>query len=366
VANDLSAFDAQVWSKSLIANLDRVNVMIGKTNRQWDGLLENVGDTVQVRTLGSVTVRSYSRNQTLSYEDLTPTKEPLTVNDAEYFAFRVDDVDKVQNDVDALNGYTMRAATAMSNKIEDKILSAYSSALAANKITSGGAGASGNGSAVTLTSTTAGTSVYDNLVLARECMDVQNVPLYNDDGTSARWVVVSPAVVSLLLKDTTHFIRSTEMGDKVAAYGTVDGSRPPRPGLVGMCAGFEIYTSNALPVGRLGQVRRLRRQHGHRLRRAAPDGRDHAAPGHLRDRRARPAAARQEGVRRGGQAPRIYLCRQRLIPGDELTPDHLRARPTAVQSGGSRTRDGEPAATESPRLGPLPPPIALPIRTPPP
>ena len=66
MANSLSAFNAQVWSQAIIRNLDRINVMLPHTNRQWDGVLNSVGDTVQVRTLGSVTTGSYSKGQTIS------------------------------------------------------------------------------------------------------------------------------------------------------------------------------------------------------------------------------------------------------------------------------------------------------------
>ena len=158
--------------------------------------------------------------------------------------------------------YAQRAAVAINNAVEDKILSSYSSCLAANQITNGG-------SAITLTSTTAGTSVYDNLVLARENLSKQNVP-----PNQPRWVVVNPATASLLLKDTVHFIRSTDLGDKVAQMGTVDGL-PARPGFLGMCAGFEVYESNG-PHGQRRQVPRLRRRHYDCLR--CPTSRGRADP----------------------------------------------------------------------------------------
>ena len=123
MANSLSAFNAQVWSQAIIRNLDRINVMLPHTNRQWDGVLNSVGDTVQVRTLGSVTTGSYSKGQTISYQGLSPVKEALTVSDSVYFAFQVDDIDKVQNDHDALMLYAQRAAVAINNAVEDKILS---------------------------------------------------------------------------------------------------------------------------------------------------------------------------------------------------------------------------------------------------
>lgn len=235
MANDLSAFNAQLWSKSLIANLDQMNVMMDKVNREFEGQLDGLGDTVKVRTLGGVSSGSYAKGQTIQYQDITPVVESFQVNDAIYAAINADDIDAIQNDINALNAYTGRLAVEMNNQVEAKILSMYASAHADNQITN-------DGSAIALTSTTAGTSVYDNFVQARENLALKNVP-----PTMRKWAIVSPKVTSLLLKDTTHFIRSTTLGDAVTMKGTVDG-QAPRPGYVGMCAGFEIYESNVLPT----------------------------------------------------------------------------------------------------------------------
>lgn len=236
MANNLAAFNAQAWSKQLIRNLDQINVMLPLVNTDYAGEIQNVGDTVKVRTLGSIALGSYTKNGTISYSDLAPVVEAMTIADAEYFAFKVDDLDKAQNDINALNAYTSRAAVGMSNTVEAKILSMYGAALAANKIT-GAASA-----AITLTSNaTDGTSVYDNLVLARANLSKRNVP------AQGRWVVVDPDTTSLLLKDTVHFIRATDLGDAIVQNGTIDGALG-RPGFIGRCAGFDVYESNAVPV----------------------------------------------------------------------------------------------------------------------
>jgi hypothetical protein len=47
VANNLSAFNAQLWSKALIAKLDQINVLKRLVNTQYEGVLNNVGDTVR-------------------------------------------------------------------------------------------------------------------------------------------------------------------------------------------------------------------------------------------------------------------------------------------------------------------------------
>ncbi len=69
MANDLSAFNATAFSKKLIINLDKVNVMMPLVNKDYEGEIQNMGDSVKVRTLGSITVKPYAKNQaTLDYE----------------------------------------------------------------------------------------------------------------------------------------------------------------------------------------------------------------------------------------------------------------------------------------------------------
>src|SRR5690349_3739220 len=106
MANNLAAFNAVAWSKQLIKNLDQINVMLPLVNTDYEGEIQGVGSSVKVRTLGSITLGSWTKNGTISYGDLAPTVETMTISDAEYFAFKVDDVDAAQNDINALNAYT--------------------------------------------------------------------------------------------------------------------------------------------------------------------------------------------------------------------------------------------------------------------
>ncbi len=107
---DLSAFIPQIWSKRVLTRLDQINVMLHLVNRDYEGEIKDQGDTVWVRTFGNVTVSPYRRGGTVNYGPMVPTKESLQINDAQSFAFQVDDLDQVQNDLKALDGYTNRAA----------------------------------------------------------------------------------------------------------------------------------------------------------------------------------------------------------------------------------------------------------------
>lgn len=167
MANDLSAFNSEAWSERLVIKLDQLNVMLPLVNRNWEGDLRQ-NKTVWVRTPGGIVMNTYSRGDTISYQDLKPIKEAFTVNDGEYFAFEVDDIDKAQSDINAMDVYMKRAVVAMNNKVESKLTATYTSTPISNQVAalSGGSGATftvglTTGAVSIVTVTAAGTG-YDS------------------------------------------------------------------------------------------------------------------------------------------------------------------------------------------------------------
>ena len=79
------------------------------------------------------------------------------------------------------------------------------------------------------TATLTKSNVYEKIVAARTALSKANVP------TNGRFLLVTPDVYALLLQDTTHFIRSTQMGDDIVTNGAV-----------GKIAGFTVYECTTL------------------------------------------------------------------------------------------------------------------------
>lgn len=234
--NNLAAFQAEAWSKRILTRLDQVNVMLPLVNRDYEGEIKGKGSTVHVRTFGNVTMQPYTRNGTLSYENLAPSREPLTVNDAQFFAFAIDDLDEEQTDLNAMDGYAQRAAVAMNEIVDKKCLSKYAKTHVNNRITNGG-------SAYTLSTSNA----YSLFVEAGKALDKQNVP------QEGRWAVVGPNWKSKLLTDNAFFLRATDLGDQVLRSGSFRGQQQQRTarnsaGFLGQISNFDVYLSTGVPT----------------------------------------------------------------------------------------------------------------------
>ena len=229
--NNLDNFVPEIWSRRVIANIDQVNVALSvMCNTDYEGDVKEAGDTVQVRTFGSITVQDYQRGLPIAAESLVPLKETLTVDKAKYFAFDVDSLDVAQNDINAIDGYTRRAGVALSNAIDSYALSFSLSGNSANAVGTAAA-------PINITADTATTAVYEQLVAAGLTLDNLSVPQVG------RWAIVTPYFKSLCLKSVTYFIRATELGDAIVQTANLGAVDATRKGFIGQMAGFDIYCS---------------------------------------------------------------------------------------------------------------------------
>src|SRR5258707_3584489 len=94
----LNNFIPQLWGDTLLTAL-RKNLVFGALcNRDWEGQIKAMGDTVKINMIGDITISSYSKGTGLaSPQTLTDAKSQLTITQAKYFNFEIDDVDAAQN-----------------------------------------------------------------------------------------------------------------------------------------------------------------------------------------------------------------------------------------------------------------------------
>lgn len=213
----VTGFIPKLWSARLLNALDKSHVFANVVNRDYEGEIKKMGDTVHINTIGAVTIGTYTQNTDFSSgpETLATTDQTLTVDQAKYFNFQVDDIDAAQAAGDIMDKAMTRAAYGLADASDKYIAGILAGAADATNTVST--------SAVALTSS----NVYENVVKMRTILDKANVP------TAGRWLVIPPEMYALILLDDRFVKTGGEMAEGIL-----------RTGLVAQAAGFDIYLSN--------------------------------------------------------------------------------------------------------------------------
>lgn len=119
----MSAFTPIKYSLKLVELLYNDTLYPFITNTNYEGTIKEAGDRVRVRTIGKVSLSSYTKGMQLVKQELTPTSEDMIIDQQYYFSFGVDDVDKIQNDISAIDAYAATSKRDMAALIDTDILS---------------------------------------------------------------------------------------------------------------------------------------------------------------------------------------------------------------------------------------------------
>lgn len=216
-------FIPTIWSARLLAHLDKKHVYAALVNRDYEGEIKNFGDTVKINQIGDITINDYEKGKDIADpEDLSGDQTILTIDQAKYFNFAIDDVDKAQVNPKLMDAAMQRAAYSM-NDVTDKFLANLMYLAAVNN---NGTNLGSDDSAVVPTKNDA----YDYLVDLGTDLTEKDVP------TEGRWVVVPAWYHGLLLKDSRFVGNGTDYNKAL-----IEG------GEVGVAAGFRVWLSNNVP-----------------------------------------------------------------------------------------------------------------------
>lgn len=215
----ITFFQPEIWSANILVGLRNLLVygQPGIINRDYEGDLAQAGDTVHIVSFNDPAVRNYTKNTDITWDLLTDIDRTLVVDQGDYFAFTVDDIDKRQ----ALPGFIASAAQGAAYNLADAADSYLSG------IMSAGVDAGNDLGAVAVNSPD---SAYGLLIDLRTALTKAAVP------SVGRWVVVPPELYAYLLQDN-RFIDASASGSTEAL----------RNGVVGRAAGFDVLESNTVP-----------------------------------------------------------------------------------------------------------------------
>jgi len=227
----------ELWSSKFIVNFYDATVLAAISNTDYEGEIKAYGDTVNIRTMPEVTIRTYVKGQSLEVETPEKPKLQLLIDKGEYFACVEDDIDRIQTDVKLMDMWSKDASEKMKIKIDQRVLtdmltdiSADNQGIAAGRITAG-FNLGSTGAPITVSKDGAGgtVSVTDLIVDMGTVLDEANAPEQN------RFMVIPAKMAGM--------IKKSELKD---ASLTGDGSSVLRNGRLGMIDRFTLYTSHNL------------------------------------------------------------------------------------------------------------------------
>ena len=265
-------FSPVIYSQKVQQAFRKSSVAESITNNDYFGEIANFGDTVRIIKEPEITVKAYSRGTTVTPQDLDDEDFTLTVDQANYFAFKMDDIEEAHSHVNFESMASDRAGYRLRDQYDQEVLGYLSgfkqSALntvadTANDTVSGTKAVSTAGSNELLSSMTLKKGDFGNIttssagdhsiplavrmpgatavatatatplqVIARmaRLLNVQQVD------TAGRFLVVDPVFMELLSDEDSRLLNN----DTADKGGLVNGLS------IGNLHGFDVYVSSNL------------------------------------------------------------------------------------------------------------------------
>ena len=226
-------FIPEVWSGKMQVKFYDFTCITQITNTDWEGEIKKMGDTVNIRSIPSITINDYVVGQKLNYERPQSPSLILNIDKGKYWGIELNDVMKVQSDLPLLDKWTDDAVMQLKIKVENGFFgdpAVYAGCHAANMgATAGAKSASYNMGAAGAPIQITKANVLDVIVDSGSVLDEQSVP---EDG---RWMAIPTWMAGLIKKS-----------DLKDASLTGDGKSILRNGRIGMIDRFTLYASNLL------------------------------------------------------------------------------------------------------------------------
>lgn len=205
----ITNFIPTVWSENLYSELDKKYIAVKNCNRDFEGDIKSKGSSVKICGIGQVSVSDYTKNTDMTApETLSDSVRTLTIDQAKYFNFQIDDVDRAQSNPKIMNEAMRVAASALANTADTYVFSLYDEA-----------GESIHDEAVTAD------TIVDHIIDARTKLFAKNVSDANDI-----IIEVTPEIASIILK------AKIDLG--------TDNTDALECGMLGKIGGCRIFVSN--------------------------------------------------------------------------------------------------------------------------
>jgi len=266
-------FSPIIYSKQVQLAFRKSTVVGDITNSDYFGEISNQGDTVRIIKEPEISVKEYARGTNVTAQDLDDEDFQLVVDKANYYAFKMDDIEEAHSHVNFMQLATDRAAYRLSDQYDQEVLGYLSGfkqsslntvASTANDQVNGTKAVSTAGSDELLTSMKLRKDSFGNITTSSagdHSIPVQNQPggatavsdaavtpmviinrmnrLLNQQQVDSqdRWLVIDPVFMELLSDENSKLVNA-DFADASLKNGLV----------INNLAGFRVYVSSNLPA----------------------------------------------------------------------------------------------------------------------
>jgi hypothetical protein len=217
----ITHFVPTIWSETLYQELQKNFVAVNHCNRDFEGEIKKKGSVVNICGLSDIVLKTYTKNSDItSPETLSDSATQLVIDQAKFFNFQIDDINRAQCSPKLMEAAMQRAAEVIANDADRHIFSLYKSA------------------GKTITNAKDGEeTLFDTILAAREYLYENNV----GDGTEL-FLEVSPKVAARILKEKIAIPSTSEETIASGYLGSIFGCK------IYVCNNVTVNTSGDNPV----------------------------------------------------------------------------------------------------------------------
>lgn len=236
-------FSPTIFSKKAQLAFRKKSVIQDITNSDYFGEIANFGDTVRIIREPDITVSSYARGQKVTPQDLADDELTLTVDQANAFAFKVDDIEKQQAHHNWEDMATDRGGYKLADAMDSEVLTHMRDQIVTAQLI----GTTSTPQDVQVTKTSGDFTPLELLNRFQRLLDENDVPEEN------RWFVADPFFYELLGDEDSKLLSADFTNKGILRNGRISE---------GLVRGFRLYKSNNLPSAGDGPSGTTNSDHG--------------------------------------------------------------------------------------------------------
>ena len=115
-------FSPVIYSKQVQLAFRKASVVEAITNSDYFGEIAAMGDSVKIIKEPEISVQAYARGTQITAQDLDDEDFSLTIDKANYFAFKVDDIEEAHSHVNFQSLASDRAAYRLADQFDQEVL----------------------------------------------------------------------------------------------------------------------------------------------------------------------------------------------------------------------------------------------------